>query len=323
MHIFKNIGTETMAPVRKSYSARFKLNVIQYAEENGGNRVAERKFDVSEKLVRDWLKAKDSLLLMKRSKKANRGHKARWPALETVLRQWIVEQRAEGHGLNTVQVRMKAQSIAQELGVEGFVGGPSWCYRFMKRNQLSMRTRTTMCQQLPADFNEKVENFQNFIESAVAKFNVLHDHIINMDKVPLTFDIPMGRSVNERGQRSVNIKTTGHEKSHFTVVLACCADGKKLPPFIIFKRKTMPRDPFPSDVIIHVNGKGWMDEEVMGVWLQKSFSKRPGGFFKTQKALLVMDSMRAHITEKVKQQIGKLNTMPVIIPGGLTKMLQP
>ena len=33
--------------------------------------------------------------------------------------------------------------------------------------------------------------------------------------------------------------------------------------------------------------------------------------------------MRAHITDDVKQQIYAENTFPVIIPGGLVKLLQP
>ena len=43
---------------RFSYDAAFKLKVIKYAEENGGNRAAGREFSVSEKLVRDWRKDK-------------------------------------------------------------------------------------------------------------------------------------------------------------------------------------------------------------------------------------------------------------------------
>jgi len=35
-----------------------------------------------------------------------------------------------------------------------------------------------------------------------------------------------------------------------------------------------------------------------------------------------MDSMRAHLTEDVKKKVSEENTIPVIIPGGLTKILQ-
>ena len=44
-----------------------------------------------------------------------------------------------------------------------------------------------------------------------------------------------------KGVSTASIRTTGHEKSHFTVMLACTADGGKLPPYVIFKRKTLPK----------------------------------------------------------------------------------
>lgn len=41
------------------------------------------------------------------------------------------------------------------------------------------------------------------------------------------------------------------------------------------------------------------------------------------RALLVMDSMRAHITDDVKDMLDTVNTTPAVIPGGMTKLLQP
>ena len=39
----------------------------------------------------------------------------------------------------------------------------------------------------------------------------------------------------------MTIKTTGAEKQRCTVMLAVTVDGGKLPPYVIFKRKTLPR----------------------------------------------------------------------------------
>ena len=41
---------------RHAYDASFKIRVATYAIENGNNSKAARKFDVSEKQVRDWKK---------------------------------------------------------------------------------------------------------------------------------------------------------------------------------------------------------------------------------------------------------------------------
>ena len=74
------------------------------------------------------------------------------------------------------------------------------------------------------------------------------------------FDMPTSKTVDSVGAKTVLLKTTGHEKTRFTVVLACLADGTKLKPMVIFKRKTMPKDNFPAGVVVHNHPKGWMDE---------------------------------------------------------------
>ena len=41
--------------------------------------------------------------------------------------------------------------------------------------------------------------------------------------------------ITRQGDRSVCIRTTGHDKMRFTVVLSAMADGRKLKPFVVFK----------------------------------------------------------------------------------------
>ena len=56
----------------------------------------------------------------------------------------------------------------------------------------------------------------------------------------MTFNLPSQTTIEEHGKRTVSILTTGHERTHFTVILTCLADGTKLPPFIIFKLVNLP-----------------------------------------------------------------------------------
>ena len=46
------------------------------------------------------------------------------------------------------------------------------------------------------------------------------------------------KSLMQKGQKSVKIRTSGSEKKHRTVVLTVAADGFMLPPMIIFRGKT-------------------------------------------------------------------------------------
>ncbi|KAH8021378.1 hypothetical protein HPB51_015558 [Rhipicephalus microplus] len=88
-----------MPAKRKSYTAKFKLAAVKYAEDYG-NRAAGHHFDVTEKMVRTWRQSTAKLQAMKSDKKADRGKKARWPDLEGRLHSWILEKRAQAPGLD-------------------------------------------------------------------------------------------------------------------------------------------------------------------------------------------------------------------------------
>ena len=70
--------------------------------------------------------------------------------------------------------------------------------------------------------------------------------------------IPGNRTLDKIGTKCVFVRTTGHEKTHFTVVLCCMANGSKLPPMVILKRKTIPKKwgKNPSGVVVHYHQKG-------------------------------------------------------------------
>jgi len=41
------------------------------------------------------------------------------------------------------------------------------------------------------------------------------------------------KTVDVKGAKTFMIKTSGNEKTHYTAVLACCADGTKLSALLI------------------------------------------------------------------------------------------
>ena len=115
--------------------------------------------------------------------------------------------------------------------------------------------------------------------------------------------------------------STGHERSNFTIVLACLADGTKLPLVIIFKLKKIPREEFPEGVVIRANSQGWMNEEEMIWWTENIWSKRSQRG-SNPRSLLVLDSFSAHKTEVVKKRFHEKTNITIIL-GGLTSKLQP
>ncbi|KAF4805296.1 pogo transposable element with KRAB domain-like protein [Turdus rufiventris] len=144
-----------------------------------------------------------------------------------------------------------------------------------------------------------------------------------MDEGLLTFDMPLTRTVERTGTPIVPVRPTGNKKTSFTVVLGVSSDGQKLSPMVIFKRKTFPKDKFPDAIVVAVNQKGWTDEEVK-TWLTKIYARSGERFFNLKvPGLLIFDSMCAHRMDSVKALADNMNSELAVIPGGLTKELQP
>ncbi|GFX37802.1 pogo transposable element with KRAB [Trichonephila clavipes] len=94
----------------------------------------------------------------------------------------------------------------------------------MKRNNLVVRSHSTVGQKLPDDWGKKSDDFLTFCKQIIVENNFTEDLIFNMDDVLSSFDIPPTRTVDVQGASSIPINTTGNETTSFTVVLCCAAN---------------------------------------------------------------------------------------------------
>jgi hypothetical protein len=94
----------------------------------------------------------------------------------------------------------------------------------MKRNGLSVHTQTRIAQKMPANYKAKILQLQKFIIAARKKCFGPWE-IGSMDELPLTFNVPSNKTEGIKGGKSIMIKTSGHQKIHYNVVLVCCTDG--------------------------------------------------------------------------------------------------
>lgn len=221
-----------MGKERVSYTTAEKLKIINYAETNG-NEAAGREFKVNEANTRQWRLKKDQVQQLPKKKMAERGRETIHPQMEEQLNAWIQDVQQQGVGISMAEVKIKAKIIAKQIKIANSKASQG-CYRFFRRHKLSMRRRTHITQRLSEDYEEKVTDFQ--------RNDYALDQIGHADQTPLTFDIPYTTTVATKGDRSISIKTTGNEKNRFTVMLACTANGGKLPPYVTFTRKTLPKE---------------------------------------------------------------------------------
>ena len=304
--------------------------VVHFLENNGNNkRGTAKEFDIQPKQVRDWSKNKEKLLATASHViKLHPGRPVKYPSLENDLFAWIDERRNNQNAVTRKMITNKAITLSrnQEFledcpDVTTFKFSSKWLDGFLTRYNLCNRRRTTVSQQLPSDLLEK----QNVFLSYILYRRIQHDYplkyIGNMDETPMFFDLPSNTTIDHKGTKTVTIRTTGHERSSFTVVLACMADGSKLPAVCIFKLKNLPKEKFPHGIHIRVNEKGWMNEHEMLWWIETVWTSRNP--FGNPQSLLILDSFRGHTVSSVKNRLVEKNTNIAVIPGGCTSRLQP
>jgi len=144
----------------------------------------------------------------------------------------------------------------------------------------------------------------------------------NADETAIYLDMPPNYTLEKKGVKEVFLKTTGCENLRLilVVMLAATAEGRKLPTLLILKRKTLPKsEAFPKDVIVRAQEEGWMTEEVMLEWLKIVWGRRP----RNQPSMLILDTFKGHLTNSVKNQLRKMKNELVVMPGGMTSVLQP
>jgi len=180
-----------------------------------------------------------------------RGWKRKWED-DGVLP--IAKKRAMGGGAKPILPQTKEEELlvrskAREIWpVEKFKATHCWYKRFEKRQKLTTRTQT----------------FWQVIIQLRTTYNIDPERIYNMDETPVNFDNVPKRIVDLRGIKRPVVFTTGSEKKRCTVVLACRADGRLLPPMVIFKGKKQNHKSIRTIVrsrgtVVMVQPKAWMD----------------------------------------------------------------
>ena len=164
-----------------------------------------------------------------------------------------------GIAVSGLILRLKAKELSSDPDFKASLG---WYQRWKKCHSISLRTKTTLAQRLPHDLEENTIQFHRFVIALWQQYGHSLSRLFNMDETPMRFELPSSRTLEFSGSRTVPVKSCGAEKRSFTVTLAVAADGKKLPPSVIFKGVRTPRDlAVPDTVRVSFHKKGWMDEK--------------------------------------------------------------
>ncbi|KAM7289069.1 uncharacterized protein ISCGN_029206 [Ixodes scapularis] len=245
--------------------------------------------------------------------------------MERELTDFVREQRAAHLAVNIELLQAKAREIAGDKGIQraDFKASKHWVSRFMRRAGFSLRRHTSISQKLPESYEELLVAFQKHTISLRKAVPSQLGQIGNGDQTPVYLDMPSALTMHQKGSRQVTVRSTGNEKTWVTLMLSCTADGRKLPPYVVFKRKTLPKgEKFPKNVVIRCQDKGWMDESLVLDWIKSVCCRRPRALLGFP-SMLALDTFQCHLADSVKRLLRDSRTELVVIPEGMTSQLQP
>ena len=325
------------------------MKVIAAAEATS-NREQARVHNINESIIRRWRKddKPDKILeadnLPKRIRASNSpagqhfgvrsrviggGRKPDWADLEKEMCVWLDERNENRYVVSRMLIGAKARQLWEEKYMEleedpnkPFTGSDGWVTSFMFRNGYSLREKTHEGQKIPKVLVPLLVSFFNYIRGYLAKNNIDQSHIYGCDETFVHFDNPGTKTIARRGEKTISLLTTGHEKMGVTVLLTATSDGKRRLPLVIFQGKGCTKEAkilkARRDVIVYYNDNGWMDDEVAEFWINKMFND----FERCYKRLLIWDAFRAHISAKTKAVLKRKKIDHAVIPGGCTGLIQ-
>lgn len=307
-----------------TYTVSLKLKAVEFAKANS-NESAARKFGVDAKRIREW-RCKEHVLRKTdgTSKRLKGGGRKPFDySFDDELVQWIIQMRERRLCVSRKMLMKKAAELfateyQQKHPSKSFVASIGWLNKFLSRNHISLRRKTTVGQKLPNDVAPKLVSFIAYVKSLRIQRKYDFDSIYAMDETAIWLDMPSATTLETKGSKEVPIRTTGHEKSRITVCLTAKASGKKLKPLIVLKGKRLDKSlAGVRGAVIELSANGWMTEE-----LTLKYVRQQIGTLSFSRRLLVWDSYRCHISKTVKEEMNKLSIDKAIIPGGCTGLIQ-
>ena len=172
----------------------------------------------------------------------------------------------------------------------------------------------------PLDDNDV--NFREFVSRRKEELGIQADRVFNMDEVPISFDAPHSKMLIQPPLKAFLFKPPVTRKLASLLYLRGRSQGKSSNQWSCLNTKQCQKKSSQMVWLSTVTAKErWIAKE----WL---FEARKFGnqhlCLLDRTSLLILDSFSAYIDEDVRNTFkNEHKTTTAVIPGGLTKKLQP
>ena len=220
---------------------------------------------------------------------------------------------------------------------KGNVGrpGPEWVNKFIKDNTLSIKdaTKLSVARHTATRNPFVIYHFYDLLEKTIKnlKLEKRPDLIWNLDESGMPYDPRNCRVISKRGQKTFQI-VPGQSRDNTTILAACSASGKALPPLIVYEGlfvQTTWRPNVDKNYEFYpwqyANKSGWMDSSLFYKWFE-IFEERTRTLDKdnnVEPRLVIYDGHLSHVWYGTTE-LARTNKMTILkLPPHTTELLQP
>ncbi|KAJ3484616.1 hypothetical protein NLI96_g5517 [Meripilus lineatus] len=245
------------------------------------------------------------------------------PAQEDVLVVWLKIMGRRGIPLTRTTLQEYASEISQ-VHI-----GDSWVTRFLRRHpDITVRWTTSLEACRANSLNRTlVREYFDILNELITTYHIPPENIYNMDEKGLLLGIGKRvAAIVDRDQKTVYSVEDGNREL-VTVIETTCADGTALRPSFIFKGVRHDLEwgkKNPCNASILTSPKGWTDQELGSLWLEKDFEPATAARNKTDGyRLLILDGHNSHTTYRFCNFASNHRILIICLPSHTTHVLQP
>lgn len=201
--ITKNPSFNRRIPIEK------KIEAVEYALAINNNVKAAEKYNVSEWTIRYWKSNIENLKKASKKKEKITLHKGKPLSKETIetdlhLLEFIKINRKYGIPITTFSVKIELLKFRPDLSKLTSNGLYEYIYRFMSRNNLSLRTPGHIGQLLPTDTKNVIINYIMELRKTIKEGGYDEGNIINMDETPLYLNMIPNKVISQKGEKMLS-----------------------------------------------------------------------------------------------------------------------
>lgn len=257
---------------------------------------------------------------------------------EEDLAQYLRVCELHGEGLTRKETLTLVSEFVQQQKIEtrwkdGKGPGEDWFRGFLARHpQLRIRKGEALSSQRVRGTDPFV--IKKFYDDIAKMYNDMGigpedgGLLFNCDETAFSHDPKDMKIVAEKGVKRISRNIAGTGKTNTTVLACGAADGRKLPPFIIYTGKQMwstwiPKHEYPGTCYA-AQENGWMDGNLFVKWFIDLFLPSiPPKEQRQKKVFLFFDGVIFHISYNLVKIAQENDVVLVKFPPNVSHFIQP